>query len=352
MTLRDSLSDIYSWWQAELTGMLPAHLRGRNAAPVAAVMTIRRDGILVRPHDRASKIQPIVAADATSAVEHLRQKFFRIRIKRPAVSLVIDTDRYLKRQLSPLTLPKSRLLAMAHLDMKASTPFSPQEAYLICGQSDENSRSSSYAVVKKTILKPLLDELAKSGIAVRRLAFAGEGEAFNPDERSFRLISPLSRWRVFSRRLFGSGVAICLLGFALTVTHAHWRFYTAETELDHSIAAAENQATLVRAMIAARNLKISQITSIRNEKRGAVPLVSILEEMSRIIPDSTWLTDIEISGEEVIFSGFSQSAAALIPLLEDSKLFQAPTFRSPVVRVANQSGERFTIAMGVEAADG
>ncbi len=53
------------------------------------------------------------------------------------------------------------------------------------------------------------------------------------------------------------------------------------------------------------------------------------------------------------FSGFfSASAAALIPLLEDSKMFRAPTFRAPVVRVANQSGERFTIGMEVEAADG
>ncbi len=51
-------------------------------------------------------------------------------------------------------------------------------------------------------------------------------------------------------------------------------------ELDDAIAAAADEATLVRTMIAARNMKISQITAIRNEKRGAVPLVSVLEELS------------------------------------------------------------------------
>jgi general secretion pathway protein L len=157
---------------------------------------------------------------------------------------------------------------------------------------------------------------------------------------------------VFAGRLQAAGIAICLIGLAVTIAHAHWQYYRASADLDATIASAEGEAAMVRRLIAARNLKLSQIAAIRSEKQAAVPLVSILEEMSRVIPDSTWLTDIEINGNEVVFSGYSESAAALIPLLEESKLFQSPTFRTPVVRVANQSGDRFTIVMGVETDGG
>ncbi|MEZ5810810.1 MAG: PilN domain-containing protein [Rhizobiaceae bacterium] len=352
MGLREGLTDLYGWWRAELAGMKPARLRGRARAPVSANLTVRRDGIIVEPADRSSKIEPVIAADAQSAVSHLRQKFFRIRIGRPGVRLVVGSDRYLKRQLSPLRLPHSKLSAMARLDMQASTPFSPQDAYLACIPGDEKNPASGYAVVKKTILKPLLDELSAAGIAVRQLSFENDGGGFEPDERSFRTMVPLSRWRVFSGRLQTVGVAACLLGVAATIGHAHWRYYRADTELENAIAQAENGAAMVRALIAARNMKINQIAAIRAEKRGAVPLVSILEEMSRVIPDTTWLTDIQINGDRVVFSGFSTSAAALIPLLEESRLFQAPTFRTPVVRVANRDGERFTIGMDVETDGG
>ncbi len=332
--------------------MLPATVGSRRNGTISAVLTVRRDGILIEPAGRDAKNQPVIAADAESAVEHLRQKYFRIRIARPGVAVMMDSDRFLMRQVSPFRMPRSRLAAMARLDVHASTPFALQEVFLLCGKNTESDPASRYAVVKKEILKPLLDALEGAGIAVRRFGFAGENEKFRPDENSLLAMFPPSRWQVFAGRAMAVGVAICLLGAALTVSHAHWRYFKASEALDQEIGQAEHEASLVRALIAARNLKISQVTAIRNEKRGAVPLVSIIEELSRVIPDTTWLTDVEISGDEIVFSGFSQSAAALIPLLEESKLFQAPTFRTPVVRVANQNGERFTIAMGVEAGDG
>lgn len=351
MAIRDSLSDFYGWWRTELAGMIPSRLQRNNRRPTAASLTVRRDGILIAPTDPGSKVQTVIAPDVAGAMEFLRQNYFRMRIARPSVSLLIDRDRYLKRQLSALRLPPSRLAAMSRLDMSASTPFSPDDAHLICRQASEANPASTYIVVKKAFLDPLIDELRAAGIVIRDLSFVGDDD-FKPDVASLQSILPEMRWRSISSRIRSVAVAVCVLGVALTIGHAFWRNIEAKAELDQLIDVAENRATVVKALIEARKLKISQISAIRNEKRDAVPLVSILEEMSRVIPDSTWLTDIQVDGGKVLFSGFSKSAAALIPRLEASELFSAPTFRSPVVRVANQQGERFSISMDVEATDG
>lgn len=351
MAIRHSISDFHGWWRNELAGLIPARLRPVDRRPAAAVLTVRRDGILIAPSDPSSKVETVIADDPASAVDHLKSKYFKLRIGRPAVSIIIEKDRYLKRELSPLRLPASKLAAMARLDMGASTPFSQDDVFLVCGQSNQSSSESSYVVVKKAFLKPLIDQLRSAGIAVRNLTFSGNG-TFSPDPKSMLSILPQTRWRTFTNRLRTATVLFCILGLALTVGHYHWRNLSAEAEIDQQILAAEKQAAMVRTLIAARNLKLDQVMSIRNEKLGAVAVVSIVEEMSRIIPDSTWLTDVQIDGGKVLFSGFSRSAAALIPILEESKLFRAPTFRTPVVRVANQQGERFTISMDVETSDG
>ncbi len=351
MAIRHSISDFHSWWRNELAGLVPARLRPADRKPVAAVLTVRRDGIVIAPSDPSSKMQTVIADHAEAAVDHLKSNYFKLRIGRPAVSIVIEQDRFLKRQLSPLRLPASKLAAMARLDLGASTPFSKDDAFLICGRSDEGNPESSYVVIKKAFVEPLIDQLRSAGIAVRKLNFSGSG-TFTPDPNSMLSILPKTRWRKFVDRVRTATISLCILGLALTAGHFHWRNLVAEAEVDRQIQAAEDQATLVRALIAARNLKLDQVMSIRNEKLGAVPVVSIVEEMSRIIPDSTWLTDVQIDGGKVLFSGFSRSAAALIPILEESKLFRAPTFRTPVVRVANQQGERFTISMDVETSDG
>ncbi|MEX0347704.1 MAG: PilN domain-containing protein [Rhizobiaceae bacterium] len=351
MAIRHSISDFHGWWRNELADLIPARLRPIDRRPAAAVLTIRRDGILIAPSDPSSKLETVIADDAAAAVDHLRQNYFKLRIGRPAVSIIIEQDRYLKRQLSPLRLPASKMAAMARLDMGASTPFSQDDAFLVCGQSNQSNPESSYVVVKKAFLKPLIDQLRSAGIAVRELAFSGNG-SFTPDPKSMLSVLPKTRWRIFINRLRTATVSLCVLGLAATVGHFHWRNLAAEAEVDRQILAAEKQASMVRALIAARNLKLDQVMSIRNEKLGAVPVVSIVEEMSRIIPDSTWLTDVQIDDGKVLFSGFSRSAAALIPILEESRLFRAPTFRTPVVRVANQQGERFTISMDVETSDG
>jgi len=352
MTIRDGLSDLYHWWRWELGKMLDS--RRSNTLPQAmAVLRIRRDGALVETRRRGKRqAESVLADDPERAVETLKRLLPRLRTTSPGVSILIEPERYLKRRLSPMRLPRRRMRAMAALDLEAATPFEASDVLQIFPQYDEEAPECSYYIVKKSQLSPLFAELKKSGFLVSEILLLDDERTVAPDAESFRqIIKPPLKTTIFHRVIAGGG-ALALLGLALTVGHAHWRYWTAEAELDRLIAIAETDVTQVRSMIAARNRKIAQISAVRNEKKGAVPLVSILEEMSHVIPDTTWLTDIEVDGDTVTFTGFSASAAALISVLEASPLFRSPTFNAPIVRVGNQDGERFTINMTIESADG
>jgi general secretion pathway protein L len=85
------------------------------------------------------------------------------------------------------------------------------------------------------------------------------------------------------------------------------------------------------------------------DKKQAMPLVlEIIDELTRILPDDTWINRLDIKGTEVEIQGQSAAAAALIPLIESSGRLRNPRFRSPVTRVPGSSTERFHLSAEVK----
>ncbi len=90
---------------------------------------------------------------------------------------------------------------------------------------------------------------------------------------------------------------------------------------------------------------------IKQVREGDPSKLRVLEELTRIIPEDSWLTDFEFSGDEkkTTISGYSASASKLVPLLDDSKLFSNVKFTSPITKGGNVK-ENFKIEMTQEAA--
>jgi general secretion pathway protein L len=92
-------------------------------------------------------------------------------------------------------------------------------------------------------------------------------------------------------------------------------------------------------------------TDIQQIKDLASSKLQILEDLTKIIPDDSWLTDFEFNADEkkVTLSGYSTSASKLIPILEESKLFTNVKFTSPITKRAGVQ-ENFKIEMTLELA--
>lgn len=68
-----------------------------------------------------------------------------------------------------------------------------------------------------------------------------------------------------------------------------------------------------------------------------------LEELTKMLPQDTWLTEISIKKEQVEIRGVSASASALIPLLEKATYFKDAGFNGAVTKTPD--GERFAIRL-------
>ena len=90
------------------------------------------------------------------------------------------------------------------------------------------------------------------------------------------------------------------------------------------------------------------ITGIR---AGDISKLKLLEELTRIIPEDSFLTEFYYkAGEKKIsLTGFAASASKLVPLLEESPLFESVKFTSPITSDKRTGKERFRLEMNISS---
>jgi general secretion pathway protein L len=114
----------------------------------------------------------------------------------------------------------------------------------------------------------------------------------------------------------------------------------AESEKMHADAraVAKLRSNLEEAATAANFLAI--------EKSRQPSAVQLLEDLTRLLPDDTWLERLNFSRGEVSLNGQSGQAAKLVEILQGSKLLRSPALSGPIQPDARTGKDRFNITAG------
>lgn len=191
----------------------------------------------------------------------------------------------------------------------------------------------------KANLAPLLAALGQLGIRPGRAEIAD-----GPDAGSYLPIEGGGdRGNRVSRRLIATAAICCAaLAFAAIVT-PFIRQSFAVAALDRQVAAgraAASEADKLRQEIE-RLSGSADLVETERDKVGR-PL-EVLAETTRILPDDSYLTEMELHQRKLTLSGRSAAAARLIGAFATDGEFRNPAFAAPVTRVEALRLEIFTI---------
>ena len=84
---------------------------------------------------------------------------------------------------------------------------------------------------------------------------------------------------------------------------------------------------------------------IGRRKAAAPKPVLFVEELTRALPDHTWLFHLQQDGTRVRLSGYTSDASSLIGLVDALPMFADPKFGSPVTHDPRREKDRFNLVV-------
>jgi general secretion pathway protein L len=338
------LREFFDWWFAQLADLLPQELR-QSAFGVG-------DALVITPIGPLGQGVEAVAVDLRRGGKESPLGHFALgaidtadltRVAGRTTVLRLDESDVLGKTVSlPLAAERELDQALA-FEMDRETPFTAEELYWnhrVIGVDRQNARLSvRLSLVPKANLDPLLTDLAAVGIRPKRIEIAD-----GPDNGTYLpLNGDGTRSRYTSHRLLWPAAACCaaLAVAAIVIPFVRQELTLASLDREIGVAkAAAAEADNLRQDIDRLSGSAGFIEAER-DKAGR-PLV-VLAATTRVLPDDTYLTEMELRQRKLTLSGRSAGAARLIGALAADPEFRNPGFSAPVTRLEALRAELFTI---------
>lgn len=359
--VRQGAGRLFQWWSGELAACLPPRVRATLWRSRQRLVVEISDTRATFAHGKAKSVRRLGSVtlapggqDEGRAAAQYRDAVERIvggvNLGSLDVVLRLPREKVLRRVVELPVAASENLREVLGFEMDRHTPFKAQEVYYDFRIKDSDQRRKRIKVDLVVVPKAVVDRVIRMagawGLDPDRLEVAGGGEA---TDRPFDLLprSAAKSRRTTSRRL---AVALGVLAGVLLVAGAYIPLEGKRRLLETTeaqLARARTQAAQVDAMKTRLEELIERNRFAVERKRIRPTVTEVLDEVTRRLPDHTWVLKFVVRDRRVILSGYSAKPSALIGLLEESQMFSGVRFSSPVTMDQRVGLERFNLTASV-----
>jgi general secretion pathway protein L len=265
--------------------------------------------------------------------------------------LLLPRERVLLRRLSlpPVTADKLRTVLGFEIDRQ--TPFRADQVYydcrLLAPAAAGRPLTVEMALVPRDALQHMLAPLGTLATQLDAVDVA-DGDArfgynFLPEDRRRRRDH---RQILINLLLVVGSVVLLLLAMSQLVDNRLLAVDGMKAEIEKQRTAARGvgqlRTQLDDAVEAANFLDV--------QKRRQPSMLQVLEQMTELLPDDTFLERLSITGSTLSITGQSGQAGSLIERLQASATFCEPALAGPIQPDARSGKDRFTITAQLCAA--
>ncbi len=338
------------WWSGELAALLPASLRRALSGQAPDLIVEPRDGKMLFHSRQGEKVDPLGDCDAMAAElpDHLTARLKRACVRSGQKILALPRALVTMQEDELPLAAAENLKDVVGFEMDRLTPFRQDEVYFhasVLGRDLEQQKLTiALTASPRATVDALLERLRTWDLGVDRVDVATGTSSF------LKGINLLPASSGGATRAIGRLVTVALLlggvllaGLAVSIP----------LDRKERFAEALSQEVLLarKKLAAVRNLT-DEIQALEKSNRYVADLrqntalVSrVLEDMTRLLPDDTWLSQLRLIEGRLEMTGYSQDAAQLIAVFDESPLFDDPKFRSPVTRDQRSGVERFSLTL-------
>lgn len=354
---RQKASAFWRWWSGEISRLVPERLsmlHGRARAPMLAIEA--EDLVLVEPKiagDSRVGLAPLDEGRRRAALAALLE---RAGEGRGRARVALGHDDVLVRRVTMPAATEENLRQVLAFEMDRLTPFRADEVYfdyrVISRDAAAGQLLVQLAIARREIVEARVAALRALGASVQGVGLredaGGAGYApldLLPSEQRGERES--SRERLLQRAL---AIAVVLLAAAALLVPIVKKRETV-VALHPVVEKARQEAEATDAIARELDKQVADYNFLLSRKHGAYPALAFIEEVTRLLPDTTWVQQMDLKTvgktRELQLTGETSSSSKLIEILEGSALLRNATPRGTETRGSQPNTVRFLI--GAEA---
>lgn len=275
----------------------------------------------------------------------------RHQLSRQATKIVLEIprDKFFVRRFDVPIAARANLPRLLAAEIERKTPFRLSDVfygYVLRNDPHAGKLHVEQWILRRDIVERALDAI---GLSVDEFDLArpsGESDgAVDAPTIVLGQRTETSNWfRYAVIGLISAAIFLFVAGVGMRV----WRQNQLGAELDAEIATASARAAQVRQLADRATRESALLATLRHEKTSTPVFAALWEEISRLLPDGAYVTEMRLSeskpGERVVdLHGFSDSAAGLPALIDQSPLFSDTALTAPITPDLNEKRERFSL---------
>ena len=340
------LRSFWRWWSGELVELLPEKLQKAIAQRQQKLyVEVEEDKFLLSLGNRAAQREILrLALDAADAEDEDIPREVQQTI------LLLPDDKVLAKRITLPAAAEENLDEVLGFEMDLHTPFHASEVYydytLVGRDTSRGNVTVDLVYAPREAVDALLENASNIGMKTDVITCRRR------DNANLQPVNLLPQAKRRARRLDVKNLNLGLTALlailvvaAITIPLVQKNRALEALEAQVQVAAAEAREGAELRQDLEKMAAASQF--LIGKKTSDVMIVELVDEVSRILPDHTWIARLDLSGDELQIQGQSSASASLIRIIEASPWFENVRFASPVVQIAGTENDRVHIVATV-----
>lgn len=340
-SLSPSLLAAWRWWSGEITALVPVRWRDVLVGGGDRLVLALGEGSATLLRRGSGRTELLARLDLDPVQDG--RALPPARLRRGGVVVSLPENAALRTVMSLPLAAEANLAEVVGFELDRRTPFKSEEVYRSQRVLRRDPAAKRLAVQLTVVPRPLVEEALATaralGLAPAGVEVAGEpasGDLLPAGPR--RLAQRMPSLALASLALLAAGLAGAVL--LVPLHQAHRNAAALAAALAESRQAAEESMKLQKEIDA----EVQEGGFLDARKRQAPSASEILYTITHLLPDDTWLSELELTGGEVRLTGYAASASTVLGLVDQFPRFGNAAFRSPVTQDQRVQREEFNIA--------
>ncbi len=285
-----------------------------------------------------------VAANTPDAPQRLRTLLSQASVGRRDAVLSLSSGDVLRPSVRLPRASAQTLRRALGYEIERLSPISPDAVYFDFAITARDPASNTVEVELRIIRRDIVDAAVAlahaAGLTVSAIRFEddprpADWQAFPVDRSGFLRAQARHRGPALL-----AGTAIVLLLAILLALYL--RGAAVADDLADQVSTEGMRAAEVERLRHRIDRTATQFVFLEKQRR-APSFVAVLNDVTRTLPDGTWITEFDLTGNRIRIEGYSHAASDLIAVFDRSGRFTNAQFAAPVTQGTSAGVERFDL---------